>query len=152
MKIIYPTNDGMAIIHPTPEALIHMTIEDIAKKDVPTVLLASDKFGNAIYEQLPYEIVEDDAIPSDRTFRNAWGFDKANKKVNVNIPKAQEITKNRLRAERKPKLEELDVEVMRNITDPVKLAEIEARKQVLRDVTKVVDTLTTVEELKAVTV
>lgn len=137
MKIIYQADTGIAIIHPTPEALERMTIEEIAKKDCPV----SD-----------YTIVEDDAIPSDRTFRNAWGFDKASKKVSVNIPRAQEITKERLRADRKPKLEELDVEVMKNITDPVKLAEIEAKKQVLRDLPQQVDSLTTVEELKAIAV
>ena len=92
-----------------------------------------------------YEIVEDSAIPADRTFRNAWKHD-----LKVDIAKAQEITKNRLRMERAPLLEKLDVEVMKNIADPVKLAEIEVQKQVLRDITKVVDTLTTVDELKAV--
>jgi len=72
--------------------------------------------------------------------------------IKVDITKAQAITKDRLRAERKPLLEALDVEVMKNIADPVKLAEIKAQKQVLRDVTKKVDALTTVEELKAVTI
>ena len=133
MKIVYPTNDGMAIIHPTPEALTHMTIEEIAKKDCPVA---------------DYQIVEDDAIPTDRTFRNAWIHDG---EIKVDISKAQSITKERLRAERKPLLEALDVEVMRNIKNPTKLDKIEIEKQRLRDITKVVDTLTTVEELKAVT-
>jgi len=64
MKIIYTNEDGsVAVIHPTPEALALFPIEVIAKKDVPA--------GR------PYKIVEDDAIPSDRTFRNAW-------EVNIN--------------------------------------------------------------------
>lgn len=71
--------------------------------------------------------------------------------ITINIDKAKDITKNRLREERKPLLELLDVEVMRNITNAEKLAEIEAKKQILRDAPTVVDTLTTVEELKAVT-
>lgn len=71
--------------------------------------------------------------------------------ITINIDKAKDITKNRLREERKPVLESLDVEVMRNITNAEKLAEIEAKKQILRDAPTVVDTLTTVEELKAVT-
>lgn len=70
--------------------------------------------------------------------------------IKIDIPKAQEITKDRLRAERKPLLESLDVEVMKNITNPTKLAEIEKEKQRLRDITKVVDGLMTVDELKAV--
>lgn len=72
--------------------------------------------------------------------------------ITININKAKEITKDRLRTERKPLLEALDVEVMKNITDSVRLAEIEAEKQRLRDITKVVDTISTVEELKGITV
>ena len=134
MRIIYKTETGIAIIHPTPEALQFMTIEEIAKKDCPVA---------------DYQIVEDDVIPTDRDFRGAWVF---NDNIEIDITKAQEITKDRLRAERKPLLESLDVEVMKNITNPTKLAEIEKEKQRLRDITKVVDGLMTVDELKAVTV
>ena len=70
--------------------------------------------------------------------------------IKIDMLKAKEITKNRLRAEREPLLEALDIEVMKNLSDTEKLAEIEAEKQRLRDITKVVDTLTTVEELKEV--
>ena len=64
MKIIYKNSDGsVAVIHPTPEALEFMTIEEIAKKDVPT--------------GLPFAIVEDSEIPTDRTFRDAWTVDEA---------------------------------------------------------------------------
>jgi uncharacterized protein (DUF4213/DUF364 family) len=59
-RIIYPTNDGVAIIIPAPEALESMTIEEIAVKDVP--------FGT------PYKIVDVSDIPEDRTFRNAWEY------------------------------------------------------------------------------
>lgn len=72
--------------------------------------------------------------------------------ITININKAKEITKDRLRTERKSLLEALDVEVMKNITDSVRLAEIEAEKQRLRDITKIVDTVSTVEELKGITV
>ena len=71
--------------------------------------------------------------------------------IKIDIPKAQLITKDRLRAERTPLLQALDIEMMKNLSDTAKLAEIEVEKQRLRDITKVVDTLTTVEELKAVT-
>ena len=62
MKIIYKNeNGGVSILHPTDEALSFMTIDDIARKDVPT--------------GLPYKIVEDSEIPTDRTFRDAWTVD-----------------------------------------------------------------------------
>lgn len=72
--------------------------------------------------------------------------------IKIDMTKAKDITKDRLRNERKPLLEALDVEVMKNITDATKLAEIEAEKQLLRDITNAVDGLKTVEELKSVSV
>ena len=57
-RIIYPTDDGVAVIIPAPNC--DLTIEEIAAKDVPA--------GK------PYKIVDVADIPSDRTFRNAWEF------------------------------------------------------------------------------
>lgn len=71
--------------------------------------------------------------------------------ITINIDKAKDITKDRLREERKPLLESLDVQMLRNFSNQELLAQIEAKKQILRDAPTVVDTLTTVEELKAVT-
>jgi len=56
-RIIYPTDDGVAIIVPADCGL---TIEQIANKDVPA--------GK------PYKIVDVADIPTDRTFRNAWEY------------------------------------------------------------------------------
>jgi len=67
----------------------------------------------------------------------------------INIDKAKDITKDRLRQERKPILESLDIEVMRNITNAEKLAEIETKKQLLRDITNQVNDMTTIDELKS---
>ena len=63
-KIIYKNTDGtISIITPTEEALNSMTIEQIARKDVPT--------------GLSYKIVNASDISTDRTFRNAWTIDDA---------------------------------------------------------------------------
>ena len=130
MKILLKNLDGsVGIMHPILDC--GLSLDEIIAKDVP--------------QGVPYEIVEDSVIPDDREFRNAWKHD-----LTVDIPKAQEITKNRLRVERTPLLEKLDVEVMKNITDPVKLAEIEAQKQALRDLPQLVNSLTTVEQLKSI--
>lgn len=69
--------------------------------------------------------------------------------ITINIDKAKDITKDRLRTERKPLLESLDVVMLRNLNNPATLAEIEAKKQALRDATNQVDTMTTLDELKA---
>lgn len=71
--------------------------------------------------------------------------------IQINIDKAKEIKKNLLRQERKAVLEALDVEMMKNWSNQEKLLEIDAKKQLLRDATKIVDTAQSVEELKSIT-
>lgn len=61
--IIYPNSDGgVSIITPNPNCLL--SLEQIAKKDVPA--------------GVPYKIVDAESIPSDRTFRAAWEADFTN--------------------------------------------------------------------------
>jgi hypothetical protein len=67
----------------------------------------------------------------------------------IDIDKAKDITKDRLRAERKPLLESQDVLFQRALEASADTSAIVAEKQRLRDITKLVDTATTVEELKA---
>ena len=60
-RIIYKNTDGsIGIIVP---ANCDLTVEQIAKKDVPT--------------GLKYKIVDVSEVPSDREFRNAWTIDEA---------------------------------------------------------------------------
>ena len=72
--------------------------------------------------------------------------------ITVNINKAKEITKDRLRAERKPLLEAQDVLYMRAQEAGEDTTAIVAEKQRLRDITNQVDSMTTVEELKGASV
>ena len=72
--------------------------------------------------------------------------------VNINFTKAQDITKDRLRVERKPLLEAQDVAFQRALETSEDTAPIVAEKQRLRDITNQVDTMTTLDELKGVTV
>lgn len=66
----------------------------------------------------------------------------------VDINKAKDITKDRLREERKPLLEAQDVAFQRALESGADTSAIVAEKQRLRDITNQVDTMTTVEELK----
>jgi hypothetical protein len=69
--------------------------------------------------------------------------------ISININKAKDITKDRLRAERKPLLEAQDVLFQRALESGADTSAIVAEKQRLRDITNQVDSMTTVEELKA---
>ena len=71
-------------------------------------------------------------------------------KIQVNINKAKDITKDRLRAERKPLLEAQDVAFQRALETGADTSAIVTEKQRLRDITNQVDSMTTVEELKGV--
>lgn len=54
--ILYPNDNGISVIVPSKNC--GLTIEEIAQKDVPA--------------GVPYKIVQESDIPSDRTFRGAW--------------------------------------------------------------------------------
>ena len=72
--------------------------------------------------------------------------------ITINFIKAQALTKDRLRAERKPLLEAQDVLFPRALETGKDATAIVVEKQRLRDVTKLVDAATTLDQLKGVTV
>jgi hypothetical protein len=134
-KIIYPTLEGgVAVIVPSAEYLAGHSIEELAEKDVP--------------DGKPYKIVEDSVIPSDRAFRDAW---ENYEEINVNFSKARTITKERLRQERKPLLEEQDILFIRAVENNQDQSEIVTEKQRLRDITQLADSATTLDDLKELT-
>ena len=110
-RIIYTKSDGtVSVITPAGD------VND-AIKDVPS--------------GLSYEIVEDSAIPTDRSFRNAW---KQNSKtIETDMTKAKEIHKTNIRTARVPKLAELDIEFQRALETSADTSTIIAKKQTLRD-------------------
>jgi hypothetical protein len=133
--ITYPQENGVvAIIIPTPEFLETNSIEDVAAKDVP--------------EGLPFKIIDESEIPTDWAFRDAWEFGDT---IKVNIEKAKTITTDRLRRERAPLLQAQDVAFQRALEANADTSVIVAEKQRLRDVTKLVDTAKTLDDLKAIT-
>lgn len=70
--------------------------------------------------------------------------------ININIEKAKEIHKEKLRISRKPILEQLDVQFMRNLEQGLPVTEIGEQKQILRDITQTSDIINaqTVDDLK----
>jgi len=72
--------------------------------------------------------------------------------ITVSIPKAKNITKDRLREDRKPLLEAQDVKFMQAQETGADTTDIVAEKQRLRDITKNVDSCTTTDQLKALSV
>ena len=72
--------------------------------------------------------------------------------MQVNFSKAQDITKERLRIDRKPLLEAQDILYMRAQEAGSDTSAIVTEKQRLRDITEQVDSMTTLDELKGATI
>ncbi len=72
--------------------------------------------------------------------------------ITVNLTKAKDITKDRLRVERKPLLGAEDVKFMQAQEAGSDTSAIVAEKNRLRDITKDADTCTTTDQLKALKV
>jgi hypothetical protein len=68
--------------------------------------------------------------------------------ITINIDKAKEITKNRLRTEREPLLAAQDVAFQRALETSADTTAIVAEKQRLRDITSLVDSCTTTDQLR----
>jgi hypothetical protein len=122
-------NGGVATCIPTGE----ISIDAVMEKDVPK--------GKGA------RIVNLNDLPRDNDFYDAWEMDATS--VKVNFVKAQELTKNRLRAERTPLLAAQDVAFQRALESSADTTAIVAEKTRLRDVTKLVDTSKTLDELRA---
>ncbi len=108
----------------------------------------------AVPKGFAYSIVDESEVSTDRTFRNAWKFD--GRKIEVDMPKARELVKEKLRQQRAPLLAALDIEFMQALegSDAAKAKDIKDRKQKLRDVTAHpdIEKAKTPEDLKALNI
>lgn len=72
-RVIYPTDEGgVAVIIPAAEC--GLSIEEIAAKDVPPIVVHGPEGSVAASTPRPYKIVDVSDIPEDRTFRAAWEY------------------------------------------------------------------------------
>lgn len=125
------SNGGVSVCIPTGE----LDIQAVKAKDTPSTSI----------------IVQDSELPqADNDFFNAWEL--ADGVVTVNLDKAKELTKTRLRAEREPLLAAQDVLYMRAMEAQADVSAIVAEKQRLRDVTTLVDGCASTAELRALEV
>lgn len=132
-QVIIHTNEngGVTVTHPSPEFLKTHTIEDVLAKDCPSHAIIVNR------DSLPY---------NDNDFFDAWELN--NGVVTVNLSKSKEITKERLRQERKPLLLAQDVLFQRALENGTDTTAIVAEKNRLRDITLLADEATTLEELR----
>jgi hypothetical protein len=70
--------------------------------------------------------------------------------ITIDITKAKEVWKNKIRIKRAKALKKLDIDFMKAQEDGIDTTSIVADKQTLRDLPSQVDTATTIDEIKAV--
>ena len=110
-RIIFQNAEGgVSVIIPTGE----LPIEEVAAKDVP--------------KGVAYEIVEDDAIPADRFFRNAWVANGA--AVDVDLDKAKDIGHDMRRTKRAEEFQPFDDIIAKQIPGLDALEAEEARQAI----------------------
>ena len=93
----------------------------------------------------------DYTLPSERTFRDAWEATGDNV-ITVNMTKAKDIWRDKIRLARKPELAKLDTAFMKAQETGADTTAIVAQKQALRDAPAHadIDAATTPDELTAV--
>jgi len=134
MQYIIFTNEsgGVSLCIPTGE----LPIEQVQAKDVPA--------------GTPSFIVDANELPQDdHDFFNAW--EQTDGVVSVNLDKAKEITKNRLRFERTALLTAQDVLFQRALEIGADTTAIVAEKQRLRNLPLLTDACTTLAALRSLT-
>ena len=129
-KIIFTNSDGgVSVVHPTGEVPID---------ELPARLGLTD-----------YEIVDDDVIPTDRTFRNAWV--KSGSTVNEDLPKCKELAHERRRAAREEEFKPHDELISKQIpgadTDAAEASRAAIRTKYATMQTEI-DAATTTAEIK----
>ncbi len=121
------SNGGVSVCIPTGE----IPIRDVLAKDTPDGSI----------------IIDTSALPADTDFFDAWEL--VDGVVTVSLTKAKEITRKRLQAERAPLFATQDVAFHRAQEENADTSAIIAEKKRLRAVTSLVDTVTTLDELRA---
>ena len=103
-------------------------------------------------EYVSHREMDSEAIPEDRTFRNAWADVTAEPVIDHDMRKCRSIWRYRMRTARAPKLAALDIEAAKAIESGGDLKQISERKQALRDITKLpeIEAAKTPDELKSV--
>lgn len=122
----------------------------LLKNDV--ILIASNENLSCedILETLSPElnafIVDEADLPDKTDTAHLWEI--VNNKIQYDINRAREATKNKLRGERNSLLSDLDVKFMKALEGGLPTTEIVAEKQRLRDITSKVDDIFDIEEMK----
>lgn len=141
-RIIYTTPEGtVSIVHAAPKDRLELVLGP----------LTDDEYREHVYARsIPAEAtnvreIDDEDIPADREFRNAWCDVTVESRIDIDCTKAKELKLSNLRVARNELLAATDVELTRALEngDETKLSEVKAKRQVLREATEPLKSLDT---------
>jgi hypothetical protein len=126
--IVYTRADGgVSVVRPAPASRLDGEAENdwLARVTAKAVPMDASNVG----------IVDASTLPPERNFRAAWTV--AGREVTVDIIKARDVQRDKMRRARTSKMETLDADYMRAMErgDQAAMRTIASRKQELRDVT-----------------
>lgn len=104
------------------------------------------KIGATEYDAADY------TTPAERTFRESWEANTDTGIISVNMEKAKDIWRNKIRMARTEPLASLDTAYMKALETSADTSSIVAQKQALRDAPALstIENATTPDELKAI--
>lgn len=104
------------------------------------------KIGATSYNASDYQ------VPAERTFREGWEANANTGVISVNMAKAKDIWRDKIRAAREEPLKALDTAYMKALESGSSTTQIVADKQALRDAPALasIGAATTPEELKVI--
>lgn len=140
MKIVYtdPITQMLSVQHCVPKKIFVENMKEITGNE--KYKMTDKQYVDRMMEDVPegaqnIRIMSDnEELPQDRTFRNAW-IDTENSGVEIEMVQAADIARDKIRVARQPVFEKLDVAniIATDRNDTVKQAEIRDKKDRLRD-------------------
>lgn len=114
MKIVYKTAEGyLAILTPSDEILENEDYEELISKDIP--------------QDVASYTVEDEDLPINVMFRDAWELTDGT--VTINLDKSKELAHQQRRQKRTLELKQYDLEA----TVPSLAEQAEQQRQIIRE-------------------
>lgn len=159
MKVMYTRPDGgVSIVTPAAgyvaETLAAAEKLGVAITEEQLVVIATAKALSHADTGVNAVLIDEATLPTDRAFRDAWR--QTGRAVEINMPAARDISRDRIRVEREPILADLDALVSRALASEAAtklddLAAAEAKRQTARDATADprLEAATTPDDLKA---
>lgn len=143
-KIVYisPENNKLHVVHPADKESIERHMGEMTDEEYEYHVISRSIPKNVTQ----YRFIDDNDLPEDREFREAWCDVTSESRIDIDCSKAKEIALNRLRQIRNKKLDDTDKEILRAQELGLDTTNIKELRQSLRNVTEPLKALDVVDK------